>query len=335
MKQFIKEHPWRLEIMSTLSTLFALVVPLFYYKQCASLMHPRHGLSARQTWWVEYLVGACLLIAVWYCHALLGKIIARLGVGKRDRPMAIMVVLVGTVWSVFITHWCCLWILVVWLALLIVTPIVQGRLIQGLPKDEREQNPPPEVQAALKRLVSTSNTDVRAGDRFHYIESLKLPQLPFRTEILFAAGVFLFFWWDSKYWWEAAFFAALAILFSTWNHRGAQLKLTSRAFIARTLEGQKIKLRITSIAACRVVEGASSPDAHFMMQIDYSKFTEDVTSDPKSLMEKHAYLLNVLRPLEIMTKDGEVHRFQLRDPDKVCALINAAIAARAQQEGQQ
>lgn len=56
MREFIKRHPWQLEIVPFAVLIIAFVVPAIYWQELRAHTRPWHGYSADQTWLLRYVL---------------------------------------------------------------------------------------------------------------------------------------------------------------------------------------------------------------------------------------------------------------------------------------
>ena len=67
MKEFIKRHPWQLEIVPFLMLIVAFVVPAIYWQELRAQVRPWHGYSADQTLLLRYILRGITAIGLFAC----------------------------------------------------------------------------------------------------------------------------------------------------------------------------------------------------------------------------------------------------------------------------
>ena len=67
MKEFIRRHPWQLEIVPFVVLTVAFVVPALYWQELRAQVQPWHGHSADQTWIVWYVLRGITAVGLFAC----------------------------------------------------------------------------------------------------------------------------------------------------------------------------------------------------------------------------------------------------------------------------
>lgn len=350
MKEFIRKHPWRLEILPLICVIFALVVPLIYHEQTIAFVRSKHGLTPEQTWWGWYIfsvfgVLGCFISNLSICHLSAQFHIDR----KKDWYYCFFTAFVGFMSSLFLLHsYIVGWMLIVWLVLLFSSWAIQKYLLRTLPSVPEPTVPIVDLKSLLPSESEQPEDAVKPGEPFYYRETINnkasMDCLPRNTAIklrLFSwlGGVvligILFFveWWTSKDLHDMlsglVWPVVILIGIQVWDRiygKGTFFSVTPQRIKIRTDSGKKINIRMADVTGCEVVESLQiGSDEHLMMQINLDEISKACKASSDEVPKELQYMANVLRRLEIHTKSGKTYTFRLGDPDKVCGLINAAM----------
>lgn len=160
MKQFIKEHPWRLEIVPFVIVAAAIVLPLVYRPEImASAGPPRqlwHGLNPAQSWWLHWALRVCMVVGIWLLEIQSNALWVRLELSKRVNywapPCAAIMAVAG---------WLCCWwhFRTLWIVAIVVAPILQILI-------DLTRRPTPKEDTA----GSTAMASISASEPFYYRE---------------------------------------------------------------------------------------------------------------------------------------------------------------------
>lgn len=328
--------------MPLVSVLFALVVPLLYRQESVPLMRSAHGLSRELTWWGWYVFGAALLggclVANAVCNALSTGY--RLD-GRKDWHLSVYISVAGMFSTLLTLRFATpLWVLEAWCGLVLASWAVQWLLLRTLPDVSAPEPIPSALVPLLARLAAKPDEPTSPGEPFYYSEAggfgASTGTLPRSIAIRFWVGnlgfaVFmgLTLWWTSKSLLEIVWMLVAFVVFSLWHshNKGPYIKVTPKRIRARSDGRRPLNIRMEDVVRCEVVEAMPSPDDYLVMRVDLPELLAATQSEPNGALAEHAYLLNIVRRLEIETRSGNVHKFRLRDPDKACRLVNSALTA--------
>ncbi|MEN6372445.1 MAG: hypothetical protein ABFD64_10585 [Armatimonadota bacterium] len=335
MKQWIREHPWRLEIVPAISVAFAAVVPLIYRSQIALRVKPKHGLSPSVTWWGNYIVGIIFMLICLLGHIYCTHLTAKIGVDSNDKkfPLAAIISCAGLTVTLYLVFPLLLgWVFICGVVLILSAWLIQPRLVRNLPESPLRDVPQPDLSDLPKPKLDSRMETPAPGEPFYYKNNVRI-KIPRRFSlhanlawIILIAVIVSAFLWDCKGVWDVIIVVILLAFLFIPRSAGPYFKVTPEKISVRTLDEVKINIQMADIVRCEVVDAYISPDEHFMMSFDAERPENSTVIDQR--------LLNIGRRLEIETNGGIIHKFRLNNPYETCKLINTAIAARQKPEGE-
>jgi murein DD-endopeptidase MepM/ murein hydrolase activator NlpD len=71
MRQWVREHPWKLEIIPFLAVLLSIIAPFIYMNDAIPNIKPRAGFTSSQTWYLTYLNSVFSVIMCWLSNIII------------------------------------------------------------------------------------------------------------------------------------------------------------------------------------------------------------------------------------------------------------------------
>jgi len=294
VKQFIKEHPWRLEIVPFV--MIALSVSV-------ETTHGSVGQNPMLPFSVFCWIGQAFLNHNWVRSEQGDR---RFNKGARN--------LIFPIWifAFLAFEHAPTWMLIAWFAVLPAAWFVQSKL-----EGSRRPLPPRTPPTAD---IAPEPCDISAIDKLYYRE---MP--PPWTGVSFTiAGGLLMIWMVESittWWWAAVACSALFVLPTAIFFFRRAFVITNEKIIVR-LGIHGVSIPITSVSRCGIQD--------YNPILTPYKF--DASNKTYDGMRLFAWLVPPTRALVVERIDGETLLFTPLRPERACSLINAAIAARAEQE---
>ena len=190
MKQFIREHPWRLEIMPTLIIMFALISPLMCYRDAVAHTDAKYGLSPEHAWLLRYILFSMLMIMFWFVGPYYNHQWLQVEVdGKRfNKRVPVWGVVLATNGLMTLPE-CngATWVVLSWLLIIPSTWFIQSWVERTRPFVPR--------QAASEEDTFNQITNLQRGERFYYREvkgsKWSIAILPFSVTYMMIAAWYL------------------------------------------------------------------------------------------------------------------------------------------------
>ena len=161
MKEFLKQHPWRLEIAPCLLAIAVALVLLTHWRQMLAHTLPLPGLTVGGTWLLRYVVRTCVAFLLWIGN---WEVNHQWVISEREKrylfwPLITIVVMGAFGW--FASGWM---FGLFWLA--ITVPAVG---LQAIVEARR-----PFVLLQRPMPIDSEAAELRPGDRFYYREGTSL-----------------------------------------------------------------------------------------------------------------------------------------------------------------
>jgi hypothetical protein len=337
MRQFIKEHPWRLEIVPGFIVVFAIVWPqIFRSEIIATQPWKAADWLHHQIFYITFMLGYAFLHC-WMCH-----MHARCERGKKYffyAPLWTMFLCwFGSMWfdwhlwpseihydhiSPSIVHHSVVYTLV-WLILIPVAGVAQAVIEWIRP-----------FRAITIEESVPGASDIRPGDPFYYREVIiDWIGVIFGPLVCISLGYILWLQYKTPSIWSLIMTVVLASVV-TWLFV-KKLRVTYVISKERILchyplggldgwwhAGRHFSIKIADVKGCSIFCLDSSKLLHPYFQRSSPDYM-------RPLMTKSKFGTC----LKVETNDGKAYLLGLKNPETACKLINTALEARKQSEGQ-
>ena len=310
MKQWIKEHPWRLEIAPFLMVVLAVVLPILYRQEMLPHIKPEHGLTLIQVWFCNHVMRLSLLAMFWLFQSYTNHLWVAT---EQKKCFNYNTVYYNAVMLLFgFSNWEVLKPGIIWSLSAIVLVMLSVLLEYTRPFVAKDQTLKP----------SHTVKEIHRGDHFYYREH----NICFLTVVigvpatmLVCSIVLLFI---GKWWLVAALTVPYMLIILRPIHTSYVVTLDR---IIMRYGFRKKTILMQEIQNCRIEEHPAGVDSN----------GEEITFES---LRKNWFLFLPSTPsapsLYIETHDGRFHRFPMRSPETACALINTALSAHNHPEAQ-
>jgi hypothetical protein len=324
MKQFIKQHPWRLEIVPLVVFATAVILPLVHRHELMAsagslpLLWPAQ--NAVQNWWLHHALRLCLLMSPWLVIAQANhewaQMERRKKINYRVPPYTAFIALAG--W------FCSQWNFgSLWIALMVISPILQYMIEVTRPFVPRPDEEP---------LKQASLEGIKPGEQFYYSENRGFGSslwLIFVFGCCAALGVASFSEWNGGLRMTPTLIVVMIIATST---RVAFVVTNdyisagdgTRLPILRKL-GRSARIRLEDIASCEVYDYQPLEKWYLRSWRTYDGMVPIGPKDGPCL--------------RIVTREGKRYLLGMNRSEDVCRVVGkiiiAAITVRTQQEERQ
>jgi hypothetical protein len=299
MKQFIKEHPWRLESVPFVIVLIALFLPLVHRHElmvnAGPLRQLWHGFTPAQSWWLHWALRVCMVIGIWLLGIQSNALWVRLELSKRVNywapPCAAIMAVAG--WFCCWWHFCSLWTVAI-----VVAPILQILI-------DLTRRPTPKRDAA----GSTVMASISRSEPFYYREDCGLTCRSLLGTIG-NVGIMLGLVSVTGQWMPLAVIVPAAIIM---NFSRLTFTITHDRITARVGGIQRIDIPMKDIISHGVHEHRPLEGRHHGWG---NKIDGMITVTPRT------------GPcVRIETRDGKAYLLGMNHPEEVCRAISKIIVA--------
>ena len=295
MRELIRRHPWRLEIVPFAIVAAAFCLPLLYRQDMLARTPPWHGYGVEQTWLLRYLFRGLLVVSTLLSNVQCNDTWVRAERGKRFNWWTLYGTAFVAITGWFMSGWFfgSVWVSVLALSVVAEAFIERSRAFR-LHEVARERDP---------------EISLRPGEPFFYSEERK----PLAAMLSQAAVV-------------------LSMLPAVWTIRPDWTLITMMAICSvSTLVTTRIAFSVSSerITARAGWRGASIPisDVRACTVYEYNPFVGRhwgmVTTYDGMLL----YAAKLGPCLRIEAIDGKTYLLGVKHPETVCKLIQAAVSA--------
>ena len=300
MRQFIKEHPWRLEIVPFILTVLAIIVPLIYRSE---------RLAWFDSWANHKIIGTWLFtfaINVWIALVYMKRIInynhdwVSAERYKRFNPNTIVLTgfMAATIW---------VFGFVILADLLYTWPLIPLAVIaESLLEYSRKYIP---HEHAVDCEASGHMHNVQPGEKFYYRE---FNGLSLQKVLVLIPLIMLIYWLLFR---ESFAFVLAIIIGLAAYATSIKTFVISNDTITVGFWKMRVRIKIDDVLSCNISQsGLASPQ---------KRRQANLAGDP--------YNRPVLR---IEMKNGDEYLLGPKDPETACKLINTALAARGEKESE-
>ncbi|MEN6372446.1 MAG: hypothetical protein ABFD64_10590 [Armatimonadota bacterium] len=327
MRQWIREHPWRLEIVPFAFLVSAVVGPLINPAQVPGYAsEPALGwFSNPASWLVNYIIRDLVVLSWWMLMMIINHNWIRLENGKTYNTSApaltLAVAIIGSPAIFILTgspkgypyynfHWQGIWILVV-----IATGAVEA-LIERFRPAGHVMSELPRTTAPISHIVP--------GEPFYYRDAVRKWWQSLGIGLIGAVALSGFFWLMGLSIVFPAIASVIMITFFATSFQSVLVVTNERVTVK--VGYRKLNLPVDKIRNCTL----------------YQYTAEDACGkigDPIIIPANTPVKQNYVAPLtsgncvKVETEEGNTYIISARDPEAACKLINTAIAARQKSEG--
>ncbi|MEN6520372.1 MAG: hypothetical protein ABFD46_04375 [Armatimonadota bacterium] len=315
MRQWIREHPWRLEIVPFAMVAYAAAIPLLYRREMLPHIDARPGFSVEATWLLEFSLKVATLLIGWLIILLVNHLWVKSETEKRYNYRTPLLILLVN-WSVWpALRWIvdalgdqrAEWIYNVWFSSLPIA-LFLACLLEYTRK------------AVIVEDTSTKPVsyieDIKPGEPFYYRET-QYYQWVVIIGIICLVFISVFTRLTLDQWWPL-FFIALPILL--WITYSQSIFTATNERITVRLGIHRVVVSVSDIKSCGIQK--------YHALADFGGYGKEI----RRYSKLEAYIMKSGYGLYLETNAGKKYLFGMKNPETACKLINTAIAARQQSE---
>ncbi len=295
MREALKQHPWRLEILPFLMVVTTAIVPMMHWQEMSGHATPLPGLTPDVSWMLRYvgrvLFGFLLCIVGW-------QINRQWSWSEREKRFNFWAVLTVVGLGVFGWFVCSKMFGLFWLELTLLTVGVQSAIEARRPF------------YVLQRTADSETVEIEPGEKFYYREGARF-SIPLELLLaLLTAAVFAVAFLGSWMGVIPAFIGAAYGSIVGWKEI-----VISREKIAARFGPFRLMIPITQVRSCAVA------DPHPLTESFRGHRGWGRTYDGMEIFGDSTAPM-----LKIDTTEGKTFLVGMKKPGTACALINSALS---------
>ena len=302
MREWIREHPWRLEIVPMALIVYTSLMPVLFRGAMHRTGEGWHGFTGYEVRLLECLASLLGMMALWLVGLSTNHSLAHVEAARRSWRSTMTVALMGFPVAGLLPAIGSVPAGLIWMGVLLAGLALQSVMERALP--------------FVPHAAFSENTDlappIRAGEPPYYAEQ-RMPWIVFAVAPVMGSALFIFSWLGFGKWWVGVPIAFLPLL-PLWTAKERYAITKERVFVQ--VGGTRASIPIADIIECGVAEcDCIAEDEKPSSEGPAAKC---LVSD---LTRKGPYVT-------VKTNNGKSYVLGFARPTFACALINEAITAK-------
>jgi hypothetical protein len=299
LRDFVRRHPWQLEIVPFAIVVIAFALPLAYRQDMLARMHSWNGYSVEQTWLLRYAFRGMWVLVAWIGNLQSNDIWIRLEREKRFNWWTMSGTAFMSLAGWFMSGW---FFGPAWVAIIVLSLALEGLI------ERSRRFRPREIRGG--RIPSVT---VKPGEPFYYREERSLVMTPWYVRVPISLCLVPGLWTIAG---DAGFPFPLAV--------GMLIGGLVATRVIFSVSGERVTASIGLMRRVSIpmlcVRGCEVYDYNPLVGRHHGWIT---THDGMQL-----YGARIGPCLRIETTDGKAYLLGVKDPEAICDLIKAAVAAQ-------